>query len=409
VSRSRIWIVQEVTLAKHVVVVCGNAVIDWVVLMTGIMACLARPWAEMFINFTTAHYARVLFQARQVIMYNQEEYNQEDLSRLLPYLATQCRWSKATNPRDKIYGLLGLAGIGRNQPVVRVNYSQTVEQCYRKAILDIIKETGSLDILQLCRMPPGLDKIAREERPRLPSWVPDLRLDTSDFQVPTDLSLYGAIGSQSWPGIQQAISRHPQFESQLFSASQGSVEYSPQVDGDKTLIVMGMMFDTLGEVDDMMPGLEAQNDSRVMAQFEYIREVRARTHNPWKFMKAALTSLRGFAKTQYENGTEKLTLISWKHMALSHDTVYPTGETQTRAFSTALHRGWLGEDPEKKLAQHDAEWKRLLGKVESFDRRLLARTFSRHSKFRRVLVSLIHDCLLFLKDEETPLVALASK
>lgn len=402
--RSRVWIIQEVTLAKHVMVICGDAMIEWNMLMTGTIACLKRPWAELFIDLATAHYARVLCLAREAVI-----NNQDDSSRLLLHLVSQCRWSRATNPRDKIYGLLGLASVGSNRTAVKVDYSQRVENCYRAAVLDMIRASGSLEILQLCRKPPGLRAQDRDEDFDLPSWVPDLSLDTSDFQAATNLSWLSPFGLQSAVGMKEVFSRHPHLKAQMFCASKESVEHDLRCDDDRTLNVSGMMIDTISEVEGMLAGLEAQENSRGLAQFDYIREVRARTHTPWKYLKSTLTSLRGFVKTQYDNGTDKLLLVSWRRLALSRGMEYPTGETTARAFSATLHRGWLGEDPEKRLAQHDAEWRRVLGRLESFDRRLLAKNFSRQSKFRRAVVSLFWSFMIFFRSMEILAEAYASK
>lgn len=403
-SRSRVWIIQEVTLAKSVVVVCGGAVIDWGILMTGIIACLDRPWAEIFIDLPTAHYARVLYHVRQAVA-----YNQNDSRRLLFHVTSQCRWSKATNPRDKIYGLLGLASVGSSGSVLGVDYAQSVEDCYRRAVVDIIRYSGSLEILQLCRKPPGLKAATQNGTPRLPSWVPDLRLDTSDFQSATNLAWLDPIGLQSAPGIQESVAREPHLKAQVFCASQGSVEHDPRSDGDRGLIVSGMMLDKVSETRDMLAGLEAKDDPRIIAQFDYIREVGARTHTPWKYIKASLRSIRGVFKTQYDNGTDKLLLISWKQLAFSQNSSYPTGESLSRAFSATLHRGWLSDDPEKLLARHDAEWKRVLRKVEAFDRRLLPRGLFRQSKVRGIVASFVWTCLTFFRTEEVPLEGYSSK
>ncbi|KAI0141387.1 heterokaryon incompatibility protein-domain-containing protein [Pestalotiopsis sp. NC0098] len=305
--------------------------------MDAVQNMLMRPW-----------WAKALYQVRQAVM-----YSRNDPSRLLFHLASQCRWSKATNPRDKIYGLLGLISGGNESSLVKVDYSQSVEDCFCTAVLDIIKSSGSLEVLQLCRRPPRLKSPSRDGSPKLPLWVSDLRLDTSDFQSATNSSMLDTIGLQSCPGIKEVVAEHPRVKTQLFRASKGSREHGPRSDGNGVLTVSGLMFDTISGVGEMLTGLEAQEDTRLIAQFDYIG------------------SASGFVKLPNAS------------------------ETLAHAFSATLYRGLLGEDSEKTLADHDVEWKRIMGKVESLDQIIPAKWFSQRSKFRRVMACLIWSCPTF--------------
>jgi hypothetical protein len=331
-------------------------------------------------------------------------YN-HDSSRLLFHLISQCRWSKATNPRDKIYGLLGLAGIESNNSGIRVNYEQSVEDCYRTALLDIIKASGSLEILQLCRKPPGIK--ATYESPRLPSWVPDLGLDAGDLYQETDLHGFGPLGFQSAPGIEEIISKNPGWKTQMFSASQGSLERNPYLINGKVLLVSGVMIDTVGGIGEVLTGLKDQMGSHNSNTCSQNRKVAAKA--PWKLTRSISSRLREFTDNHYDNGTEKLLLISWRKLAFSRGVKYPTGETLNRAFSATIHRSWLGEHPEWTIHNHDTQWRRLLGKVESFDQKFLAKRFSHKSKFRRSVAGIIWRVMEFLIGRGTALHGYASK
>ncbi|ETS86704.1 hypothetical protein PFICI_00532 [Pestalotiopsis fici W106-1] len=399
---SRVWIIQEVTLAKHVVVFCGDAHIYWDQLLVGVIACLDWPRAKHYIDLATAHYARVLFQARQVVMC----YN-HDSSRLLFHLISQCRWSKATDPRDKVYGLLGLASIDSDSSNVRVDYSQSIEDCYRTALLDIIKASGSLEILQLCRKPPGLK--ATYKSPQLPSWVPDLRLDASDLHQETDLHGFGPLGFQSAPGIEDLISQHPGWQTQMFSASKGSVERNPNLINDKVLMVSGLMIDTVNGIGEVLTGLKEQNDPQVTEPCSKSCRGAAKSQTPWTLIKSLLKHFSGFAKSHEDVGTDKLLLISWKRLAFSHGVEYPTGETLNRAFSATIHRSWLGEHPERTITNHNAQWKRSLSRIEAFDQKFMEKRFSHTSKLRKSVAGMVWGSVKFLIGQGTLLHGYASK
>lgn len=78
------------------------------------------------------------------------------------------------------------------------------------------------------------------------------------------------IGLQSCPGIKEVVDEHPRVKTQLFRASKGSREHDPRSDGNGVLTVSGLMFDTISGVGEMLTGHEAQEDTRLIAQFDYI-------------------------------------------------------------------------------------------------------------------------------------------
>jgi hypothetical protein len=73
------------------------------------------------------------------------------------------RRAKATDPRDMIYGLLGIL----SSKSIRPDYSSTTPQDLYLSLVDYcIKEEKSLDMITLCRRSPSSTM-------ELPSWVPD--------------------------------------------------------------------------------------------------------------------------------------------------------------------------------------------------------------------------------------------
>lgn len=93
---------------------------------------------------------------------------------LLEALCTR-RSADATDPRDKVYSLLGVArdrSVGVPElpsgPDVAVDYSRSVARIYRDCARHIVKTTLSLDILCACQN-PGDGRAAGG----IPSWVPD--------------------------------------------------------------------------------------------------------------------------------------------------------------------------------------------------------------------------------------------
>ncbi|KAH7410471.1 heterokaryon incompatibility protein-domain-containing protein [Phaeosphaeria sp. MPI-PUGE-AT-0046c] len=79
--------------------------------------------------------------------------------------AGEVRLRFASDPRDKIYGLLGL-GADSMSGLVRPNYSMAVEEVYETLVISLLKVTKVLDILSHVKV-EGHNKLL------LPSFVPD--------------------------------------------------------------------------------------------------------------------------------------------------------------------------------------------------------------------------------------------
>jgi hypothetical protein len=103
---------------------------------------------------------------------------------LLNYLAGT-RWAEATNPLDKVYGILSLAddacslgswdtSRGKEQRWLpfKVDYNLSKEEVFINVTKAILDTTGSLGILRFARYEPN-------SAHRLPSWVPDWASQTT--------------------------------------------------------------------------------------------------------------------------------------------------------------------------------------------------------------------------------------
>ncbi|OQV01092.1 hypothetical protein CLAIMM_06501 [Cladophialophora immunda] len=95
---------------------------------------------------------------------------------LLMFLCLAHRNAGAQDPRDKVFGFLGIVneiarkeGLGRCH--IQPNYTTTTpEELYIQVAKDVLEETGSAAIFATFQDPPGRRKGS------MPSWVPDLRI-----------------------------------------------------------------------------------------------------------------------------------------------------------------------------------------------------------------------------------------
>ncbi|PMD46045.1 HET-domain-containing protein [Hyaloscypha variabilis F] len=136
-------------------------------------------------------------------------------------LSLMSKSAQATNPRDKIYGLLGLAP-DAPELAIEVDYGRKVDQVFTDTAKALLQHNFT-DVLSWCRFP--------KLQPDLPSWVPDF-----NAALPTPLASYKC--------------RAPPWKP-LFSAS-GSSKVNISNDNNTTntrlLTISGLTVDTIEEL-----------------------------------------------------------------------------------------------------------------------------------------------------------------
>ena len=174
----RMWVVQEVGAADSVTLQVGEYALYW----------------ESFLK--VIHY---LYYACQVRMENIRKVTglekirkgwSEGRRQPLRELLWETRYRRATDPRDKIYSLLGLMGDPMSK-LLQPDYTKSVNEVYSNATHHLVAQNSSLD--SIC----GQQIQGRRED--LPSWVPDYTLNR-DLAAPPLVridgreSIYAATG-----------------------------------------------------------------------------------------------------------------------------------------------------------------------------------------------------------------------
>jgi hypothetical protein len=156
----RVWVYQEFVLSKRVIFVCGP---EFMANRTLVLACEA--WDEFpssdavkmvdpeqltrLVFFGTGQISRLQYQhlmhdIRRTLI--QRDQPHEDIARMdLLQLLRMTRDMEATDPRDKLYALLGLDDI-RDIPV-HPNYQHSELKVYTDFAVDYIKTRANLEIL----------------------------------------------------------------------------------------------------------------------------------------------------------------------------------------------------------------------------------------------------------------------
>jgi len=166
----RIWVLQEVAVAKTVHAIYGNRYIDWETLVEVLRTFIS----EISADCQSLLYSAENYNTRQVsnapayasIMTTINQLLQEGESLPLSILLQLTHRFKATDPRDKLFALMGMSDPASCGPV-QIDYTKDVLSLYREIARYIfIRERG---LSSLHNAGIGSPRSLTD----LPSWVPD--------------------------------------------------------------------------------------------------------------------------------------------------------------------------------------------------------------------------------------------
>lgn len=232
--RNRVWVVQEVLLAKAVVLRYGSTDIDVDLLQRFFLATRVTHTPprlpELEMHFETLWYNRL----------RQKTYRRSLKGLLFDY------WGReATDPRDKIYGLLGIA----RWINIAVDYSKTMLQVQVDTTKALMTQSGTLNLLCFDRsMVQGLFN-----EQQLPSWVFDYQ-DLTNPEIWTlansDYDGFGSLGGFFAVGLDPVSELSFEFVAERLEAS-------------------GLFIDTLVEVQGALhvPGDQYREDSGLCSSY----------------------------------------------------------------------------------------------------------------------------------------------
>jgi hypothetical protein len=182
---TRIWCVQEIVLARDAVLLLGcnpPFEIPWKRITP-----LIPWWLEQEVYMRghfgeEAHMAvRSVYDTLSTTRYNLDS---DSDPRGLLYALSDFRHRKATNPRDKVYALLGLIDWKYNNTASLIpNYHRSIYDVYLDAAKSILETTGDLSLLAA----------AGSTDSGHPSWVPVWNEDSPSLDVRL-LNLWSACG-----------------------------------------------------------------------------------------------------------------------------------------------------------------------------------------------------------------------
>lgn len=224
---SRIWVVQEVTLGRNPVFICGNRGIPWDILLlvcTTMDACGEFHSAmERKIGAHEFAHDPGLSAARIKRMGIARSLKQSRRSAMLSKMLLSMYIFDSTDPRDKIFALLGIATDAEHS-MLDPNYNASVEVTYLKTAAYLLIHDNCICLLHAAGV--GLQRRYKN----LPSWVPQLMFSHKEDNLIV-------LGSRVGSGYRAA----------------GSTISSLYFRDRRTLAVDGILIDTVGNVSSKCP------------------------------------------------------------------------------------------------------------------------------------------------------------
>ncbi|KAH7082693.1 heterokaryon incompatibility protein-domain-containing protein [Paraphoma chrysanthemicola] len=157
----RVWVIQEVARSKSAIVICGTRAVAW--------DCFTRwPTRQACLPVSDVLWSDYI---PGVLNYNSGFASSTGTEALLRTLR-ETRAAGATDPRDKVFALLGLLSDEEQKTYEGlINYSTPVDRVYLDTALKMIFESKSLRVLSAVQ--PRMYSSPPNVLDDLPSWVPN--------------------------------------------------------------------------------------------------------------------------------------------------------------------------------------------------------------------------------------------
>ena len=171
---SRLWITQEMAFAKGGHLQFGDFIIPYFLVQQFAKVFNGKLLMQLDVLGTSIEAnggmaVQSMSAVSQTIRQNEIATQVVQGTPLLELLELH-RWKMASDPRDKVFGLLGLSDLSSStHPGLRVDYSRTVQEVYVGVVQALVDTTSKLDVI--CDSHP--EASTGKGQTNLPSWTPD--------------------------------------------------------------------------------------------------------------------------------------------------------------------------------------------------------------------------------------------
>ena len=199
---TRVWIIQEIAMAKEAIVICGKDQDSWKTFEAG---------AKFILQHSLVGLTDV--DPKRTIKLSEFRRSQEGTRNQLLHLLMRARDSYAKDDRDKIYAILSLAP--EDNIALKPDYSKSADEIYTLLAVCFIEKNRNFDVLS------AIECRKYSLKSKLPTWVPDWEVHPIAWSF---------VSMANFPSMQAS------------GGSQSVVSFSSD---NKVLSATGMVVDTL--------------------------------------------------------------------------------------------------------------------------------------------------------------------
>ena len=181
----RVWTFQEINCAAEATVTSGSLEIDFEYIRYFALIWIRIEELVWLKSFAAEHALRQV----ATLHVTRDSLSQQSTVNSLFELVRRARTRLASDPRDRIYGLVALASDVNPLPFPPT-YEINVNLLYEEFAAHVIRQNKNLNIFECCTSQPGLREC--------PSWVPDWRNPDFSGTINSEKDSFRAAGTSYW-------------------------------------------------------------------------------------------------------------------------------------------------------------------------------------------------------------------
>ncbi|CEI61598.1 hypothetical protein FVEN_g9319 [Fusarium venenatum] len=296
---TRVWTVQEMVLAPSAIFVCGNLAAPSTEVQRKCSDILMHSVSDAFdtgdVDDVSALGNLITDRDGKLFIATVRLHRSSNVKKDLGTLLHLHRWLRAKDPKDKVYGSLGIA---TSTYGIEPDYTISTVECYTRVAFNIINGSCSLEIFAALGRPSCLEATLTG----LPSWAPDWSYDFSSIpdeeKGPSGINNPVIRANVQTPILLETRELFPEFK-----ASQSNMPFAVRLLSDgKTLVLKGFIVDKLTSVGNKLKyPWEGPKTSSSNFVLDPIRGLR-RTSRIWGGIGRVLDTIQGWQDLVFKTG-----------------------------------------------------------------------------------------------------------